>query len=522
MAAQNLPMQMQKNWQTPPFNPQGGGPQGGQMMPPPQTLRSQIPPNPMQRQFEMMGGQKTEILNNQPQQGNWRDQLGREDFASGRFAMPEGGFSANDPNISIGPQAQQLDPTQAAMQPLEGEFIPSGMPDVPFNMQAPEGQYGLAGSEDALSRMLASQTGSLTQGAYDAFGTMQRGSDQARSDITGQLDQGLSALRAGVETGRGDVSQTGQSAISRFDPYAQTGQSALDIEAARSGALGPEAQAQAFADYAESPGQQWAREQQEQALIRNQASTGGSQSGNVLTALQEQAAGRSSQNYQQDLQNLRSLAERGQSAVGSQAGIETQMGRDMAQMAMTGGQSELSARQDAGSQMAQLAQQTGMSQSQLQQMLGQNLSNVTGQAGTNVANLRSQAGRDIANQLNLSGDQLARLQSGQGTNLANIDQQTAANLANISGQQGQQTSGLRTGLAAMLANLATGQGSQQANLALQAGDAQAGGVTNPWGNTASTLTGLIASNPQLISQMLPQFAPPPATSYQGAPIGPVQ
>ena len=73
-------------FQTPPFNPLGGGPQGRQQFIPRRTEGGQPPFNPamqrlqpgrperptgaqqMQPQFEMMGGQKTQILNAQPGQ----------------------------------------------------------------------------------------------------------------------------------------------------------------------------------------------------------------------------------------------------------------------------------------------------------------------------------------------------------------------------------------------------------------------------------------------------------------------
>ncbi len=455
------------------------------------------------------------------------------------------------------------------MQPLGGSSIPaqdSVMPQAAYTMQAPIGNYGLSGAEQALQATLGGQAAALTKGAHDAFATIHRGSEQARADISGgsgtglrlaqqgldnarsdineQLNSGLSALRGGLSTGRGDITQASEGAINRFSPYEETGRTALDKEAAFSGALGPEAQAQAFADYQASPGQQWLQQQQEQSLLRNAAATGGTQSGNVLSALQEQAAGRAAQNYQQDLGNLRSLAQRGQSAVDSQAGIQSQAGRDLAQMEMQSAQAELAAKQNAGSQLgqmeygagqsaqnaavqnaqqlAQLSQQAGLSQAQLQQSLGQNLSNIYGSTGSNLASLRYGAGQDVANQLGMTGQQLAQLQSGQGTALAGIDQQTAANIANLSAQQGQQTSGLRTDLATILANLATGSGSQQSNLALQMGNAQAGGVTNPWGNTVSSLSGLITSNPQLVSNMLPAYNQQTTTqpAYNDAPIIP--
>lgn len=423
------------------------------------------------------------------------------------------------PNIL--PASEFRDPltgTTSPMEELRGQFESSDMPDSQFTAQAPQGEYGLAGAESALRQAMAGQTGALTQGATDALTSVRGGFDTARGDVTQGLDAGLTALRQGVETGRGDITSASEGAIGRYDPYSQAGQGALEREAALSGAMGPEAQAQAFASYSESPGQAYAREQQEKALIRNEAALGGLGGGNVRTALQEQASGIASQNYQRDLENLRSLAGRGQQAAGAQAGIGMQAGQDLAQLAYGGGQAELGAQQGAASQLAQLAAQSGMTQGQIQQLLGQNISDVYGQTGANISGLRYGAGQDIASQLSGTGQQLAQLQMGQGTALANIDQQTAANIANLAAQQGQQTSGLRTGLAAMLANLATGQGTQQANLATQMGQAQAGGVTNPWGNTASTISGMIASNPQLLTNMMPTYTPtstPPPSSAGG-------
>ncbi len=416
-----------------------------------------------------------------------------------------GPFESGDPrgNNANYSNGQYVEPSASLqnMEALEGELTPSNMNNSRFRNQAPQGRYGLAGAESALRESMRGQVDSLNQGAQDAVSSVRRGFGTARNDISEGLDSGLSALRQGVETGRDDIMSSSQNAISRFEPYAQAGQGALEMEAALSGAMGPEAQAEAFANYNESPGQAYARQQQEKALLRNSAAIGGLGGGNVRSALQEQAAGIASQNYQQDLDNLRSLAGRGQQAAGNQAGIETQAGQNMANLAMTGGQTELNAQQGASSQLAQLAAQSGMTEGQIQQMLGQNLSNVYGANGANVSNLRYGAGQDIARQLGSTGQQLAQLQSGQGTALANIDQQTAANLSNLAAQQGQQTSGLRTSLASLLANLATGQGTQQANLATQMGNARAAGVTNPFGNAASSFTGLLASNPELISNL---------------------
>ena len=86
-----------------------------------------------------------------------------------------------------------------------------------------------------------------------------------------------------------------------------------------------------------------------------------------------------------------------------------------------------------------------------------------------------------------------------------MDQQTANLLSQLSQNQGTQTSGLRTQLAALLSNLATGNATNQQNYALAGGQVAAGGVTNPWGNTAATLAGLAPTViPALANQTQPQ------------------
>lgn len=322
-----------------------------------------------------------------------------------------------------------------------------------LTLAAPQGNYGLSAAEDELRRARRGQLRTFDQAAEGA----------------------LSSLRKGSTTGRRDINRSSRQALGFLDPYREAGQGALDREAALTGALGAKAQAQAFKDYNESPGQKYLREQQEKALLRSSAAIGGLGGGNVRTALQEQAAGIASQNYQQDLENLRSLASRGQQAAGTSAGISQQQ----------------------GAQLANIAQQLGMSESQVQQMLGQQKANVIGETGQQISGLRYGTGQDISRMLMGAGGQLSGMETQLGSQLGTIDQQTAANLSNLSAQYGQQISGLRTGLGSTLANIGVGQGSQQANLATQLGDAQAAGVTNPVGNIASKLTGLVAYKPSL-------------------------
>ena len=80
-----------------------------------------------------------------------------------------------------------------------------------------------------------------------------------------------------------------------------------------------EQQAQAFAQLEDSPGQRFIRDRQERALLRNASATGSLGGGNVLTALQQQAAGFAQQDIQNQFGRLGQLAGQGQAITTSQA-----------------------------------------------------------------------------------------------------------------------------------------------------------------------------------------------------------
>lgn len=97
-------------------------------------------------------------------------------------------------------------------------------------------------------------------------------------------------------------------------PFREAGVGALGQQEALLGLSGQEAQQQAFAGLTESPGQQFLRQRQEKALLRNAAATGGLGGGNVLTALQQQATGFAQQDIQNQFGRLGQLAGQGQVA----------------------------------------------------------------------------------------------------------------------------------------------------------------------------------------------------------------
>jgi len=140
------------------------------------------------------------------------------------------------------------------------------------------------------------------------------------SDVTGQKAAGKAGQRAaGVQA---EASQAGIAEQRRqFDvsqeqaaPFREAGVAALGQQQALLGLSGLDAQQQAFSGLSESPGQQFIRQRQEKALLRNAAATGGLGGGNVLSALNQQQAGFAQQDIQNQFARLGQLSGQGQAS----------------------------------------------------------------------------------------------------------------------------------------------------------------------------------------------------------------
>ena len=295
----------------------------------------------------------------------------------------------------------------------------------------------------------ASNTADIISGfTSGAIGAARTGAAAAEGRIQRYGQQGISALDEGYGQGRGDIQQGGQRAlgeirqgvdtgVGELSQFADTGEQALQREAALSGALGPEAQAKAYSEYSESPGQKFLRERQEQALLRNQAAIGGLGGGNVRTALQEQAMGIASTDDQRYIDNMRSLATRGQEAAGGQAqlqygggvaaaGVETGVSTALAQLAAQHSQNTQNA-------YATMGAQTG----QIQANLGTRVSDILSNSGANAAGVEQATSTNIANLLANAGGSLSDLRTNQGNNLANIALGAGTNQASLARNLGQ-------------------------------------------------------------------------------------
>jgi len=99
---------------------------------------------------------------------------------------------------------------------------------------------------------------------------------------------------------------------------------AVNQENALLGLGGEEAQQAALAAFNLSPGQQFLRDQGEQALLRNTAAIGGLGGGNVRSALQKQGQGFASQALGEQLNRLASIRGGSQSAVLGQGQLGAQ------------------------------------------------------------------------------------------------------------------------------------------------------------------------------------------------------
>jgi len=310
-------------------------------------------------------------------------------------------------------------------------------------------------TEQRLPRTLAPQEipGTMAEvlGAPSGVGLGQARADieLARRAARGDIAAGREGALGRFGQAQGLLAQAQEAGLERLMPYSTAGQGAIQQEAALSGALGPQAQQEAIDAFIESPGQQFLRERQEQALLRGSAALGGLGGGRVRSALQEQAMGIAATQQQQQLENLRSLAGRGQQAAGMGTGL----------IADIAGQRAGISGMEAGT-----IQQAAMQQAALEQQLGLARGTLAERAGYELAGIEQGLG---AGQVGM--------ELGLGQALAGVRGGTQQQLAGLTQQLGAQELGTARDVGTLLANLATQQGTQLGGLQAQIGQTQAMG-----------------------------------------------
>lgn len=409
-------------------------------------------------------------------------------------ALEQARFNAAQ-DITQGRETARQDLTQSALHGERGLIDSFDQAREQFsqsNLQSGRDIKQAAGiAQDRLTQAQRDSDSLLRQGQTQQLNLLRGGQRDMQRALTRGYDDAISAEGAGYNAARQDLNNALQSArgirasTGSLSPYSKAGAQATELELALSGAAGPEAQAEAYANFQESAGQKFLRERQEQSLLRNAAATGGLQGGNVLTALQEQAQGIAAQDLQRQVSNLQSISGRGLQAAGQIGSLQTQAGIARGQ-----------ASANINSRLADLSQKTGLSESQLRRGLSDKMASLQGQ----FTSAESQLRQGTLNQ------QLAGIRDTAG-GLANIDMQTAGQVAGLDQatadrlyqslqQQGLSVNQINQVLGANLAGLETGAASQLANNQMQTG----GVIGNMRMSTGQQLAGMAGQTGQQQAQ----------------------
>ena len=271
-------------------------------------------------------------------------------------------------------------------------------------------QTGLIGSEMALGA---------------ASDRLQRAGNRAISDLTG-----------GTQQSRLDITNASQAALQPMAGYARSGREANTMQANLLGANGPAAQAAAMQQFQASPGQDFLRQEQERAVLRNAAATGGTQGGAVLEELQRRAYGRAGTAFNDRVAQLGGIGSQGLTAAQGQAGIMGDTGIALSGLAERGAGNLASTRLGIAGQQAGIQGTVAGGRTRAGEQMAQNIGSTT----ANLANLQNAQGAGLAQILD--GGQFAEIMAKAGITDANTLQQLATLLANISTGQGSQATRL--------------------------------------------------------------------------------
>lgn len=369
-----------------------------------------------------------------------------------------------------------------------GRFSQQQQPAGQFFQPGPQQQAGVAPPTGLIGAEQA-----LFGGAQGAIGAVQGAGAVGRQDITGgqvgalqQLGGATQALQQGQEQGLQFLGGATEQAVSPLQGFIDPGQRSIDLQADLSGANGPQAQAAAFAAFQQDPGTQFLAQEQEQALIRNAAATGGLGGGRIRQALQRNAFSRAQTDLQRRIGNLQGISGQGLQAAG-------QVGQLRGQQAIAGtsliGQGAV-AQADIQTLAANVEQSTGVNLAQLEQQTGVNVGQILENLGSQSAEVRTQAGQDLSNAIQTASGQLADLQQNLGAGVSDINAGQIQNIGNLLIDRGLADANSERQLATILGNLAVGQGTLAANIASNIGQINAAGVLGQGTAIATAITEL--------------------------------
>jgi len=180
------------------------------------------------------------------------------------------------------------------------------------------------------------------------------GSDQRRALKKGYQDSSR-MLREGYEQGRGDMEGYYGKAMGYLDPWVQGGGRANALYLDYIGANGPEAQKAAFAAFQNDPGFQQQMGAGINALDRSATARGGLYSGAAMKGVQEFGQQFQRQAFNDRMGQLGQASGQGQQAAMGAAGLTSQTGNALGNLAWGYGQQNAANRINFANGMAQAA-----------------------------------------------------------------------------------------------------------------------------------------------------------------------
>jgi len=338
----------------------------------------------------------------------------------------------------------------------------------------------------------------------------------AENALQGGLMGGLQALGGGIDQGASWVNQNTAAGVGGFQPYIQQGQDANSQQAALSGAMGPQAQQQAYDNFISSPGQAWLREKGDRAVTRNASAMGGLGGGRVMQELQRQGQGLAAQDFQNSFNRLGTLSDRGMQGAQGAGQLYGQAANTLGQMGLQGGIQGSNMFQNTGTNIANARNQAGRDIAAGVGGMTSSLADLINQQGQGISDLTGQQGGNLAGIIAGSGEQQAAGQMTLAEQLALQRQQAAATNAGLPGLPGTtQTKGWLGGIGDAAAGIGTGAkavgiGFSDIRLKtnIQAVGATPGGATIytwDWNTDGRRITGA-ASGVGVIAQEVPEAA----------------
>lgn len=296
---------------------------------------------------------------------------------------------------------------------------------------------------------------------------LQGGLEGALSGLQTASDRSGTAIREGI----GTIGRITDRAASGFDPFVDSGSQSVELQAVLSGALGPEAQQQAFENFRDSPGQDFLRERGERAITRNSAAIGGLGGGRVRQELQRQGIGLAAQDFGNSFSRLQGVSAQGLDALGRRAGLRSNQANLVAGLS---------------------GQRAGIDAN-----LGSQAANFGFNTGTNLSSGRTRVAENLASQISGTTSALANLTNQQGSGTSDIINRGSSNLSGILENATRGQADGQTQLAQLLSGITTGEGLQLNTVQREPGIANGvsnllGGISTAAGAGGSGIASLLA------------------------------